>query len=97
MGVPREREYALVSYQLAAAVPAQDRGLGFDVGPLLEPAVQALLLALLQVLPQVGQGAAGVQLGYRVECLSASGRDDGGRLAAEVDHLVRLGRIRMAD
>jgi hypothetical protein len=30
-------------------VPAQDRGLGFDVGPRLEPAVQALLLALLQV------------------------------------------------
>jgi len=36
-------------------VPAQDRGLGFDVGPLLEPAVQALLLALLQVVPQAGQ------------------------------------------
>ena len=48
-------------------VPAQDRGLGFDVGPLLEPAVQALPLALLQVVPQAGQGAAGVQLGYRVE------------------------------
>ena len=31
-------------------VPAQDRGLGFDVGPLLEPAVQALLLSLLQVI-----------------------------------------------
>ena len=27
-------------------VPAQDRGLGFDAGPLLEPAIQALLLAL---------------------------------------------------
>ena len=35
-------------------VPAQDRGLGFDVGPLLEPAVQALLLVLLQVVPQAG-------------------------------------------
>src|SRR5947209_4997697 len=32
-----------------------------DVGPLLEPAVQALLLALLQVLPQAGQGTPGVQ------------------------------------
>ncbi len=32
-------------------VPAQDRGLGFDVGPLLEPAVPALFLALLQVIP----------------------------------------------
>ncbi len=48
-------------------VPAQDRGLGFDAGPLLEPAVQALLVALLQVIPQAGQRAAGVQLGYRVE------------------------------
>ena len=48
-------------------VPAQDRGLGFDVGPLLEPAVPALLLALLQVIPQAGQGPAGVQLGYRVQ------------------------------
>ena len=48
-------------------VPAQDRGLGFDAGPLLEPAVQALLLALLQVIPQAGQRAAGVQLRYRVE------------------------------
>jgi hypothetical protein len=48
-------------------VPAQDRGLGFDVGPLLEPAVQALTLAFLQVVPQAGQGAAGIQLGYRVE------------------------------
>ena len=32
-------------------VPAQHRGPGFDVGPLLEPAVQALLVALLQVIP----------------------------------------------
>ena len=48
-------------------VPAQDRGPGFDAGPLLEPAVQALLAALLQVIPQAGQRAAGVQLGYRVE------------------------------
>ena len=47
-------------------VPAQDRGLGFDAGPLLEPAVQ-LLLALLQVIPQAGHRAAGVQLGCRVE------------------------------
>jgi hypothetical protein len=44
-------------------IPAQDRGLGFDAGPFLEPAVQALLLALLQVLPQAGQGTAGVQPG----------------------------------
>jgi hypothetical protein len=29
-------------------VPAQDRGLGFDVGPFLKPAVQALLLALFR-------------------------------------------------
>jgi hypothetical protein len=48
-------------------VPAQDRGRGFDVGPLLEPAVQALLVALLQVIPQAGQRAAGIQLGYRVQ------------------------------
>ena len=48
-------------------VPAQDGGLGFDAGPLLEPAVQALLVALLQVVPQAGQGAAGVQLRYRVQ------------------------------
>ena len=48
-------------------VPAQDRGLGFNAGPLLEPAVPALPLAPLQVIPQAGQGAAGVQLGYRVE------------------------------
>ena len=47
-------------------VSAQDHGLGFDVGPLLEPAVQALLLALLQVIPQAGKRAAAVQLGYRV-------------------------------
>ena len=59
-------------------VPAQDRGLGFDVGPLLEPAVQALLVALLQVIPQAGQRAAGVQLGYRVE----AGREVLGRAAA---------------
>ena len=48
-------------------VPAQDRGPGFDAGPLLEPAVPALPLALLQVIPQAGQRAAGVQLGYRVQ------------------------------
>src|SRR5580704_16506575 len=30
-------------------VPAQDRSLGFDIGPLLELAVQALFLALPQV------------------------------------------------
>ena len=47
-------------------VPAQDGGLGFDVGPVLEPAVQALLLALLQVVPQAGQSATGVELGYCV-------------------------------
>ena len=47
-------------------VPAQDRGLGFDAGPLLEPAVLALLVALVQVIPQAGQRAAGVQLGDRV-------------------------------
>jgi hypothetical protein len=41
-------------------VPAQDRGLGFDAGPRLEPAVRALLAALLQVVPQAGQRAAGV-------------------------------------
>ena len=70
-------------------VPAQDRGLGFDVGPLLEPAVQALLLALLQVIPQAGQRAAGVQLGYRVE----AGREVlGGRPLPRLDladHVVR--------
>ena len=59
-------------------VPAQDRGLGFDAGPLLEPAVQALPLAPLQVIPQAGQRAAGVQLGYRVE----AGREVPGRAAA---------------
>src|SRR5206468_1158173 len=48
-------------------VPAQDCGLGFAVGPFLEPAVQALLLAYFQVVPQAGQGAAGVELGYRVQ------------------------------
>ena len=48
-------------------VPAQHRGPGFDAGPLLEPAGQALLVASLQVIPQAGQRAAGVQLGYRVE------------------------------
>jgi hypothetical protein len=40
-------------------------------------AVQALLVALLQVIPQAGQRAAGVQLGYRVEAgreSSAGGR-----------------------
>ena len=70
-------------------VPAQDRGLGFDVGPLLEPAAQALLLALLQVIPQPGQRAAGVQLGYRVE----AGREVlGGRPLPRLDladHVVR--------
>ena len=59
-------------------VPAQDRGLGFDAGPLLEPAVPALLVALLQVIPQPGQRAAGVQLGYRVQ----AGREVPGRAAA---------------
>ena len=59
-------------------VPAQDRGLGFDAGPLLEPAVQALFLALLQVIPQAGQRAAGVQLGYRVQ----AGREVLSRAAA---------------
>ena len=48
-------------------VPAQDRGPGLDAGPFLEPAVQALLPALLQVIPQPGQRAAGVQPGYCVE------------------------------
>jgi hypothetical protein len=40
-------------------VPAQDRGLGFDAGPLLEPAVPALLVALLQVVPQAGSARRG--------------------------------------
>ncbi len=60
-------------------VPAQDRGLGFDAGPLLEPAVQALPLALLQVLPQAGQRAAGVRLGYRVEAGRGGKSSAGGR------------------
>ena len=72
-------------------VPAQDRGLGFDVGPLLEPAVQALFLALLQVIPQAGQRAAGVQLRCRVE----AGREvPGGRPLPRLDladHVVRDG------
>ena len=72
-------------------VPAQDRGLGFDVGPLLEPAVQALLVALLQVIPQPGQRAAGVHLGYRVQ----AGREVlGGRPVPRLDladHVVRDG------
>jgi hypothetical protein len=69
LGGTRSVEYFLSGLGLEEAgddeglVPAQDGGLGFDVGPLLEPAVQALLLALLQVLPQAGQGASGVQLG----------------------------------
>ena len=70
-------------------VPAQHRGPGFDAGPLLEPAVQALLVALLQVVPQAGQGAAGVQLGYRVQ----AGREvPGGRPLPRLDladHVVR--------
>ena len=73
----------------SGSYPAQDRGLGFDVGPLLEPAVQALLLALLQVIPHAGQRAAGVQLGYRVE----AGREVlGGRPLPRLDladHVVR--------
>jgi len=72
-------------------VPAQDRGPGFDAGPLLEPAVQALLVALLQVIPQAGQRAAGVQLRYRVE----AGREVlGGRPLPRLDladHVVRDG------
>jgi hypothetical protein len=59
---------ALVRLSISCrAKPAQDRGLGLDVGPLLEPAVQAPLLALLQVVPQAGQGVAGFQPGYRVD------------------------------
>ena len=70
-------------------VPAQDRGLGFDVGPLLEPAVQALLLALLQVIPQAGQGASRIQLGYRVEAgREVLGRGPLPRLDL-ADHVVR--------
>jgi hypothetical protein len=48
-------------------VPAQDGGLGFDAGPFPEPAVLALLVVLLQVVPQAGQDAPRVQLGYCIE------------------------------
>ena len=72
-------------------VPAQHRGLGFDAGPLPGPAVQALLAALLQVIPQAGQRAAGAQLGYRVE----AGREvlSRGPLPRldRADHVVRDG------
>ncbi len=72
-------------------VPAQHRGLGFDAGPLLEPAVPALLLAFFQVIPQAGQRAAGVQLGYRVQ---ARREVPGGRPVPRLDladHVVRDG------
>ena len=48
-------------------VPAQDCGLGFDVGPLLEPAVQALFVAL-------GAVTAGVRVVPGVSCLTAGSR-----------------------
>ena len=70
-------------------VPAQDRGPGLDACPLLEPAAQALLVALVQVIPQARQRAAGVQLGYRVH----AGREVlGGRPLPRLDladHVVR--------
>src|SRR5580704_9932159 len=65
-------------------VPAQDRGLGFNVGPLLEPAVQALLVALLQVVPQAGQRAARIQLGY--SGLSPAIRWDPARTTRNCNH-----------
>ena len=71
----------------------QRRTVAWDsmLGPLLEPAVQPLLVALLQVLPQAGQRAAGVQLGYRVQ----AGREvPGGRPLPRLDladHVVRDG------
>jgi hypothetical protein len=67
-------------------VPAQDRGLGFDVGPLLEPAVQALLVALLQVIPQPGQRGVRRRAAARIRC---RGRD---RRGGELGH--RWGRRR---
>jgi hypothetical protein len=55
----------------------------------LEPAVQALLLTLLQVVPQAGQCASRVELGYRVQ----AGREVlGGRALSRLDladHVVR--------